>query len=331
MRRAQRGFRLSSASVTGEVVEASELRRVAFTLLEVLVSLLVIALLLALLLPGVQSARATARAITCSANLHQIGVACHGFHDAHGQLPNTARPLYDLLPFIEQQAHQALLRPPYAADKLPPGPALYVCPDDPWALREWQHVSYLINDGSAFVPRNGIQIALGYEPTRFRDISDGLSLTVLFSERLIGWGTYPYRAPDFVTDDETARSDGIRFKWHIPDAWPPGQEDGFAAQCLNPANHLSIRPGGATGSATLGSNPEAYYNHLVPPNRPGCHNGPPAGARLFETAVPATSLHTGGVNVLMVDGAVRFVSQSIDLHVWRALGTRNGHEPVGQF
>jgi prepilin-type processing-associated H-X9-DG protein len=42
----------------------------------------------------------------------------------------------------------------------------------------------------------------------------------------------------------------------------------------------------------------------------------------------ARSLHPGGVNLLMGDGSLRFVKGSIALEVWRALGTRNGHELV---
>jgi prepilin-type processing-associated H-X9-DG protein len=40
----------------------------------------------------------------------------------------------------------------------------------------------------------------------------------------------------------------------------------------------------------------------------------------------ATSQHRGGVNATMMDGSVRFVKDSIDLGVWRALATRAGGE-----
>jgi len=43
------------------------------------------------------------------------------------------------------------------------------------------------------------------------------------------------------------------------------------------------------------------------------------------------SPHTGGVNVAMGDGSVRFVSQSIDLSTWRAMGTQTGGEAVSDF
>jgi hypothetical protein len=46
---------------------------------------------------------------------------------------------------------------------------------------------------------------------------------------------------------------------------------------------------------------------------------------------PASSNHHGGVHSLLGDGSVHFISESIDLGVWRALGTRNAEDTVGQF
>jgi prepilin-type processing-associated H-X9-DG protein len=46
--------------------------------------------------------------------------------------------------------------------------------------------------------------------------------------------------------------------------------------------------------------------------------------------VPPTSRHTGGVNVGMGDGSVRFVPNGINLVAWRAMGTRNGGEAISE-
>ncbi len=42
--------------------------------------------------------------------------------------------------------------------------------------------------------------------------------------------------------------------------------------------------------------------------------------------VTSRSYHTGGVNILLMDGSVRLVSSSVELQVWRGLGSRAGGE-----
>lgn len=93
--------------------------RKAFTLIEMLVTISIIGILIALLVPAVQMARESARQAHCSNNLHQIGIALHGYHDARKTLPPGClqyRPLgatpgdYKqfawsafILPFLEQE------------------------------------------------------------------------------------------------------------------------------------------------------------------------------------------------------------------------------------
>lgn len=99
-------------------------RRTAFTLVELLVVIAIIGVLVGLLLPAVQSAREAAKRTQCTNNLKQLGLACHNYQDANGQLPNGARDgdhrvssftsccrsttvhgwtwCYQLLPYIEE-------------------------------------------------------------------------------------------------------------------------------------------------------------------------------------------------------------------------------------
>jgi prepilin-type processing-associated H-X9-DG protein len=63
------------------------------------------------------------------------------------------------------------------------------------------------------------------------------------------------------------------------------------------------------------------YNHLLPPNS-SCW----VPNYLWAAVVPASSFHSGGVNVLACDGSDRFVSNGVDQDTWTAYGTRSGGE-----
>jgi hypothetical protein len=66
------------------------------------------------------------------------------------------------------------------------------------------------------------------------------------------------------------------------------------------------------------------YNQILPPNSPipDCAASVPGGTGVYT----ARSLHASGCHALLGDGAVRFVSESIDGSLWRALGTTNSAE-----
>jgi prepilin-type processing-associated H-X9-DG protein len=71
------------------------------------------------------------------------------------------------------------------------------------------------------------------------------------------------------------------------------------------------------------------YNHVSPPNTNSCGGLPfPGSMANMSVQSPARSYHPGGVNVLMGDGAVRFIRNGVSLSTWRALATRDGGEVI---
>lgn len=73
------------------------------------------------------------------------------------------------------------------------------------------------------------------------------------------------------------------------------------------------------------------YNHIYTPNAPYfdcCNDCGFPGGDTEEAIMTARSYHAGGVNVLMGDGTVRFVSDGVAETIWSAIGSRNGSETV---
>ncbi len=288
-------------------------RKAGMTLIELLAVIGIVSILTAMLLPAVLQSRAAARSMTCKNNLHQIGLAVHNFYDIHGYLPNQ-RPMWDIMPFMEMQD----LKTELAKNVRSPayGPTLFVCPSDPMASVERRRISYLINDGSQIEPRNGLK--KGYQDFSLAEITDGLSNTAMFAERLVRDLDTPGNLPSAVY-----RRQPFRFNFLTTQTFPAGEEMAFLKFTLDPANRAVAELAGRYADDRLGYNATLAYDHLVPPNEWAFNNGNSIMGYEHGT-YPATSFHPGGVHVLLADGSVNFTAETIDIRPWWALGSRNG-------
>jgi prepilin-type processing-associated H-X9-DG protein len=197
---------------------------------------------------------------------------------------------------------------------------LLLCPSDSGSGRvpgsEFAATGYAGNAGSGTVGLGDLNGADGVffrgSSIGFRDLLDGTTQTAAFSERLLGNGAPPPSGAPAPAD---------RFILELPLGTDP-----TPAACASPGSGTWNAERGAKW--ILGNYGNTLYNHFAPPNAPtwDCMN-----ATQQKGFTAARSLHPGGVTVLLCDGSVRFVSNTIALPVWRALGTRAAGEVVGEF
>ncbi len=308
-------------------------RRSGMTLLELLVAIAVVGLLLAVAIPAVFATRETSRKIQCRSRVGQLILACHSFEEVHGFVPTRHNhPYWQLLPYLDARPLQEALEAEWkrsSAGMPPPsfGDSVFCCPSDPLLLIERGHFNFLMNDGTMFRLHggNGFMVGNSYgyrRERRFADITDGLSQTAAFSERLDD-------GPVAVRPLDDLRSPAQRLLGFTPSVLNGrGQEEAFAELC----RHHRLEPvygnQPITANYGLGFPSIGGYDHLLPPNTPGCANGPETGYDSWSPLVPATSLHPGGVNLAYADGHCDFVSDSIDTKLWRSIGTAFGDRPA---
>jgi prepilin-type processing-associated H-X9-DG protein len=152
---------------------------------------------------------------------------------------------------------------------------------------------------------------------QMRDILDGASYTAMFSETITGTG-----------GDPTSRSVDLRRDTLLsPTGWTSTTVELFRQECAAytptsvPATLCSQRANTWLEGAPF----RTLYNHVVTPNPDHADCGL-QGDIWLGGIFAARSQHPGGVHLLLADGSVRFVSNTVALDVWRALGTRNRQE-----
>ena len=308
---------------------AATRRRSAFTLIELLVVIAIIAILIGLLLPAVQKVRDAAARIQCQNNLHQIGVAYHGYADINNQafaplmISDPYKPVgwgIFLLPHIEQDplykryyfgAPFFYSNPAFGIDNQAVANTsikLFNCPAAPY------RDAYTYTFNYPGYPAITWQAAPA-DYTPLGGVSPTLAAYIgLSSSDLAGALQRDQKTPISALSDGTSNT--------ILSAEIAGKNDLYQ-NGRNTGQKLSGFYGGEGGWADATSGGSSLY-----------------GSSLDGTVTPGScgvncsndfglySFHTGGANALFADGSVRYLSTSISIQTLAGQVTRAGGEVV---
>jgi prepilin-type N-terminal cleavage/methylation domain-containing protein/prepilin-type processing-associated H-X9-DG protein len=326
-------------------------RRRGFTLIELLVVIAIIAILIGLLLPAVQKVREAAARSTCQNNLKQWGLALHAYHDVNNALPYASNRCYPegteqagggcrsggvaarktfyvaAWPYLEQtalfnqyQQNLGFYQPPNGPS--PTGtatglvvntPKVYYCPSDR-AGAVWKGDVYWRARGN-YVANYGPNVL--FTPPGSDAASQRTGTFGWLSSGGFG-GFVPYRkALTAITDGTSGTLMLSEIRLPRGDEYADARGDVFNDQgahwfmAVNTPNGTGIDH---SSNACPASATDAQYDATMP-----C-------LKLGDNYSSARSRHTGGVNVVLCDGSVRFIRDSIDLATWQALASVSSGE-----
>ncbi|GIX04388.1 MAG: prepilin-type N-terminal cleavage/methylation domain-containing protein [Planctomycetaceae bacterium] len=301
-------------------------RRLGFTLIELLVVIAIIAILIALLLPAVQQAREAARRTQCRNHLKQLGLALHNYHDAHRCFPpgwigvdvshhmeglNGFAWGAHLLPYLDQAPlynrlnfHAPCWDPAFNAPALNMVLPVFRCPTDPspdyWNMPEEDDLSHIL----VRLPTANYVGNFGTEGPE--ELCEDPPFP---AARCEADGLFFHNSAIKISDITDGTSNTLLLGEHRTDTRPFITAHG-------PAWHSTW-----VGFVPEGAEPVARFlgvsDHT--PNHPSLH------------IEDYSSWHTGGVHILLTDGRVQFITENVNLGVWRALATRIGGETVTDY